>query len=102
MNYVTGLIDEGNLCGLLAVLLIMAGVGQRMVQNQQELQLWGVRIAAIAFVVFTIMRIIEFGVPTTSDLLSALMVGLLAGALVLGPAWIGLAIWDSYTNTIAS
>lgn len=92
MNYVTNLIDEGNLCGLVLVVMILAAVGHRMVQSKPSLQIWGLRFSALTFVAFAIMRIIELGVPTTSDLLSALMVGLGAGALLVGPAWIVLAI----------
>lgn len=94
MNYVTDLIDDGDLCALIFVVIIMVAIGQRLVQGRPNSQLWGLRIAAANFLVFAVVRGVELAASTADDLLSALIVGLLASALLLGPTWIVLAILE--------
>ncbi len=92
-TYVTAIVETSDLYSLLLMIVIPWAVGQRMVQSRPSMRLWGVRTAAGTFFVFTVMRSIQNGVPGTAELKSGLLLGLLAAALLLGPAWIVLSIF---------
>ena len=92
MTYISNLIDEGDYCPLIIVIVILCVVGSKMVQSQPALYAWGVRIATGAFAVFGVVNVAELESPTSQDLLWAVVGALLAAGLVLGPAWIVLAI----------
>lgn len=99
MIYVSDLIDQGDFCPLILVIAILSAIGVKMTQRHWELHTWGIRIAAVAFVLFAIMDLLRVKSPTAQDLLWALVRALFASALALGPAWIILAICGFlYTN----
>jgi hypothetical protein len=91
MRHITNLIDEGNWLGLLFVAAVLAYIGEAMIQSRPTMKLWGVRLTATTFLLFLITRAVQFGEPATADLVSAVLHGAMAAALVVGPAWIALA-----------
>lgn len=92
MDFLTNAIQEGDYCALAFFSVILIFVGDRMIQSRPLLRIWGMRIAALAFVAFVVAHIVQAGSPTPSDLAMAAIVGLLGALVVLGPAWIVLAI----------
>ncbi len=91
MQLIRNLIDEGNWLGLLFVAAAMGYIGDAIVRSRPKVKLWGVRIAVTTFLLFSVTRAVEFGEPVTADLVAAVFHGVLAAALVIGPAWITLA-----------
>lgn len=91
MQYVDNLIAEGNWLALVFVAAVLAYIGQAIVQDRSLMKPWGMRIATVAFIVFAAKRALQYGAPGSEDLVAAVLHGLLAGAIVLGPAWIVLA-----------
>jgi len=92
MTYIGKLIDQGDYCPLIVVIAILYLVGSKMAQNQPRFYHWGPRIAVGVFVVFAFLKVTELETPTARGLLWAVVGALLAAGLVLGPAWIVLAI----------
>lgn len=91
VRYLHELISNGDWLGLVFVAVVVGYVGKAMVQHRPNIRPWGGRIALIAFIVFAAKRALQYGEPGTEDLVAAVLHGLLAGAIILGPAWIVLA-----------
>lgn len=92
MSNVKQMIDGGSFWALAFVVFILCGVGHRLVRGRPGLQLWGLHLAALSLVVVVVLQIMQFGAPTASELLPTVLAGVLAGGLVLGPAWIVLGL----------
>ncbi len=92
MQFITDAIQNGDYCSLVFFSLVAMFVGDRMINSQATLRVWGLRTAAIAFVGFAIAHVSEVGSPSAEDLAMAAIVGLLGGLVALGPAWIILSI----------
>ena len=92
MTLLTDLIDEGDVCGLLILILLLGVVGGKMIERQPTLQMWGLRFAIGVAIVFALLRGADISYVSASELVSVVLSGLAAGAIVLGPTWIVLAI----------
>jgi hypothetical protein len=89
----TDAIQQGDACVLFLFSVIMMFIGDRMINSQPVLRIWGLRISALAFVGFTVFHITDHHSSGASEYAMAAIVGLLGGLVTLGPAWIVLAIF---------
>ncbi len=92
MQFITDAIQNGDYCSLVFFSLVAIFVGDRMINSQSTLRVWGLRTAALAFVGFAVSHLAQVGSPSAEDLAMAAIVGLLGGLVALGPAWIILSI----------
>ena len=92
MHFIFEAIQNGDFCGLVFFSAIVIFVGDRMINSQPAMRIWGLRITAVAFVGFTVSHISQNGGSTPSDLALAAIIGLLGGIVTLGPVWILLSI----------
>ena len=81
-------------------------VGDRMINGYPSLRIWGIRVSATAFLGFTANHTICQNASTGSNFAMAAVIGVFASIVVLGPAWIVLALFgfvhNHYRNAASS
>jgi hypothetical protein len=85
------LINEPDIIWLLILIGLLAWIGAKMIASQPDLERWGARLAAGAFVSYALYGFHRFQPTTTEDLVGIVVRGLFAAGLVLGLSWIVLA-----------
>ena len=85
-------LESGDLCSAVLLAALLSFVGQKMVEARPSLRLWGIRLAAVAFISYSFYRFLRAKSPDVNDLLAIAAHGLLVGGLTLGAAWIALAV----------
>ncbi len=91
MHFLSDLINDGDWLSILFVAGVLGWVGQEMIESYVKLKVWGLRVALLMFVAFSLKHAFECWQPSAYDLVIAVLEGLVVGSLVLGPAWIILA-----------
>jgi hypothetical protein len=88
MTTLLDILDHGDPCSLLLLIVILTLLGRKMVMDQPVAYLWGLRLAAGAFVAYVAYAIIRFSAWSDEDLVRVALRGLLAAGLALGATWI--------------
>jgi len=92
MTYVRDLLNEGDLCVLAIVVFGLFYTGRMFVQDKPQLRRWGGRLAAITFIGFGMLRLLETPRPMADDILAALFVGAAGAGLIIGPVWMVMGV----------
>lgn len=87
-----GFLNDGDLCSLAFLIWLLIFIGSRVIQSAPSLQAWGLKIAATAALIQVGTDVTESGPHTPTEALRIVLHALAAGGLVLGPAWMALAI----------
>lgn len=91
MSLILDLLESGDICSLGCLIFLLAIVGVNMTGNRPELQVWGSRLAAAAFILYCIYGGIKFRPSDAQDVLWLVFRATLAGSLTLGVSWICLS-----------
>jgi hypothetical protein len=86
------LIDNADPCSLLFLITLLLGIGVRFSGGDRNVQIWGIRIAAFTFLAYAAHAMYSSLPLTTADWITLVIRSLTAAGLVLGPAWILLAV----------
>lgn len=90
MDMLLKVIESGDVCSLIFLIGLLSGVGWKLVECHDHLRRCGWSLATGAFVVYCLVRGIDWQPMTAEGWLCIVWRGLLAGALVLGVSWIAL------------
>ena len=101
MTHISNLIEQSDYCPLILLIAILCFIGSKVVETRPGLRTWGVRIAVATFVSFAIMKVAEVESHTAQSLLWAVVSAMFAAGLVLGPAWIILAMLRFFCRTVS-
>lgn len=99
LHWFLNMIEDGDLCSSLFLLLVLYWIGGHVVNSRPELARWGWRGAVGVLVTYVAFRVFT-DAPTTSDeMLWILLRGLLAAAFMTALTWILLpvciAMWSA-------
>ena len=83
---------DGDICSLGFLIVVLLAVGGTMIKSRPDLDQWGHRLAAVAFVAYVIVGGIETKGDEASDWAALAFRGLFAAGFVLGVTWIALPI----------
>jgi hypothetical protein len=83
---------EGNVLNLLILILVCGGIGRSAVGHSESLRVWGWRCALVAFLLRVLSDLSLQGGTDPDLLVSTVLRGVVAGAVILGPAWIVLSL----------
>lgn len=92
MSLISHLVDDGDICGLLFLILLLCGIGGKMIEPYDALRVWGIRIATAIFILTALARVLESQNDTPLELAGVVLSSLAAAGLVLGPTWIVFAV----------
>lgn len=102
MQTILDLVNEPHVPWMLVLIALLNRVGVTMVRDAPKQRAWGERIAGAAFCAYCAYAISSFGPISAEDFVWIVVRGLLACGVVLGSAWIVLAVEGSvYDNAIA-
>ena len=90
---VLDLIESGDLFSLVILMILLCGIGARMIESEPKLKRWGTRLAAAALVAYCIYAGSSLGMYEPGPLLGILIRGLFAAGLTLGASWIILTVY---------
>lgn len=93
IGFFSGDLSE-NIVAIVTAGVIMLFVGDRMVRTLPRCRNWGLRFAALAFVVIIVDRAFLQDEDFAQGLSLGAVSGLMGGLLTLGPAWILLSVFD--------
>ena len=97
LNWFLNIIEDGDLCSSLFLLLVLFWIGSHVVNSRPELARWGWRVALGVFLTYVAFRVITLAPTTPEELLWIMLRGLMAAAFVSALTWILLpvciAIW---------
>lgn len=98
-NWFLNIIEDGDLCSSLFLLLILYWIGGHVVNSYPGLARWGWRVALGVFLNYVAFRVITLAPTTPEELLWIVLRGLMAAAFVSALTWILLpvcmAIWTA-------
>jgi len=86
------LLHDGDVCSVGFLILILLAFGGMMVHGRPDLDQWGRRLAAAAFVAYLILVGIETHAEKAEQWAALAFRGLFAAGLVMGGAWVVLPI----------
>lgn len=92
MSFILNLIEQNDVCFLSFFIAILCAVGNTMIGSRQELRQWGLRCAALAFIVYLVFTAVSDQLVDAEGLLRAAIGGLLAAGLTLGATLTLLAV----------
>lgn len=92
MHDIIDALNHADFCSAILLIALLTFVGQRMVAGENNLQCWGLRLAAVAFVGFCAHGCLSSRVADLQAWLEIAVRGVLAAGLMLGAAWILLPI----------
>lgn len=88
VHYFVRMVQTGDVCSLLFLIAVFSYVGHFVVATEPELRLWGLRMAAAAFVMYVVYGAIQLGTPDANALTGVVLRALAVGGLMLGVSWI--------------
>lgn len=86
------MIQEGDLCPLFLLIWLLIYLGHFAVLDCPWQQIVGIRIAAAVVLVYAMIDLVAAGLRSPGDVLLIVIKAIAAGALVLGPCWMVLAV----------
>jgi hypothetical protein len=92
MNTVLSILNTGDACSLIALLVILVFVGGKMVEERPDLFRWGLRFSTLAFLAYGTYACFQLKPTTAEALLRITLRALMAGGLAMGPSWIALSV----------
>ena len=102
LTWFLNMIEDGDLCSSLCLLLVLGWIGGQVVRSRPELTRWGWRGALGVFLAYVGFRIVTFTPTNAEDMLSILLRGVLAAAFATALIWILLPVCVSiWTLTVA-
>src|SRR4051794_1519452 len=60
VDRILDLIDSGDLCGTAFLILLLAGVGSKMVEGHDGARRAGLRLSAAAFIAYVLFAVLQF------------------------------------------
>ena len=92
MRTVLELINNPDPCSTVLLIVLLTGIGSKMIESCPDLRAWGYRVAAVALVVYGVYGVMTFHPTTADQLVGIVLRGLIAFGVVLGLFWIVFAI----------
>lgn len=101
MHTLLNMLHHGDVCSTVALIVVLALLGGKMVESHPTLRTWGVRAATAALLLYCVYACLTFAPATADAFLWITIRGLAAAGLVLGPVWIALTVTKfGYTHTV--
>jgi hypothetical protein len=92
MTGLINLIEDGDICALIFLIGVLFTVGQLFVAREPRLMDLGLRVAAGTAVLYAGATLWQEGISQAAQVARVVVRSLAAGGVILGPAWIVLAI----------
>jgi hypothetical protein len=93
MDAALNLINSNDVVALIGLVIVVCWIGGRMIQREPQLNQWGWRLAAGAFIGYCFLMGSELEDQTPGEWLGIVCRGILAAGLTLGVSWIALAVY---------
>lgn len=91
-DWFLNIIESGDACSLLFLVLCLAFVGVRVIESRSDLACWGRRIGMLTLLAYVIFRCITNSPTAPEELLWIIFRGLLAAAFLTTITWILLPV----------
>ncbi|CAK9076189.1 TraG-D_C domain-containing protein (Fragment) [Durusdinium trenchii] len=87
MDFLIELIERGDACSLIGIVFVLIYIGNLVVARDAWANVWGQRLAVLAFIGFCAYGVVTVGRPDAAELFVFVLRGVLAAGLVLGISW---------------
>ena len=92
LSWVLNIIENGDLCSSVMLLLCLSYIGQRAIESQPDLVPWGARIGLMVLLAYVVFQSPIFAPTSPEELLLILLRGMLAAAYATTLTWILLPV----------